>query len=174
MAAPKFTPVDPTDVPRHYESPEYVPSSWMPNRPGDIIGFQPQGDRLGAPGPDQGFAIKIANSLRPKLRLQPGEDEDDVMRGCLGVALRRASMFSRAPVVHDLTIAFTVWGYFADAPPPELLDLRMPLFEGLRHVGHHYTESRIVADRVPADTLRKTPAQVEDSFPAEWRSLLGL
>lgn len=174
MAAPKFTPVDPVDVPRHYESPDHVPSSWTPDRPGEIVGFQPQGARLGTPGPDQGYAIKIANSLRPKLHLQPGENEDDVIRGCLGVALHRASMFSRAPVVHDLTIAFTVWGYFADDPPRELVDLRMPLFEGLRHVGHHYAESRVVVDHVPAATLRRTPAQVEAAFPAEWRSLLGL
>ncbi len=174
MAAPKFTPVDPTDAPRYYESPDYVPASWMPDRPGEIVGFQPHGERLGAPGPDQGFAIKIANSLRPKLHLQPGENEDDVVRGCLGVALRRASMFSRAPVVHDLTIAFTVWGFFAEDPPQELIDLRMPLFEGLRHVGHHYTESRVVVDRVPTETLRKTPIQIEAMFSSEWRSLLGL
>lgn len=174
MAAPKFTPVDPSDAPRRYESPDYVPSSWTPDRPGDIVGFQPHGDRLGAPGPDQGYAIKIANSLRPKLHLQPGENEEDVMRGCLGVALRRASMFSRAPVVHDLNVAFTVWGFFTDSPPQELVDLRMPLFEGLRHVGHHYTESRVVVDHVPAETLSKTHGQVEAAFPDQWRSLLGL
>ena len=31
--------------------------------------------------------------------------------GVLGIALRRASEFSRAPVIHDLTIAFTIWGF---------------------------------------------------------------
>lgn len=173
MAAPKFTPVDPTDAPRYYASPDHVPESWTPDRPGEIAGFQPQGDRLGAPGPDQGYAIKIANSLRPKLSLQPGENDADVMRGCLGVALRRASMFSRAPVVHDLTIAFTVWGYFTDSPPAELVELRMPMFEGLRHVGHHYAESRVVVDNVPVETLQMTPAQVQAKFPADWRALLG-
>ncbi len=174
MAAPKFTPVDPTDAPRYYESPDHVPASWTPDRPGEIAGFQPHGDRLGAPGPDQGFAIKIANSMRPQLCLQPGENDDDVVRGCLGVALRRASMFSRAPVVHDLTIAVTVWGFLTDAPPSELVEVRKPLFEGLRHVGHHYAESRVVADQVPVETLRKTPAEVADAFPAQWRSLVGL
>ncbi len=174
MAAPKFTPVDPVDAPRYYESPDHVPASWTPNRPGEIAGFQPQGERLGAPGPDQGFAIKIANSLRPKLQLQSGENEDDVVRGCLGVALRRASMFSRAPVVHDLNIAFNVWGFFDDAPPQELVDLRAGLFEGLRHVGHHYAESRVVVDHVPVETLRMTPSQVLSSYRSDWRSLLGL
>ncbi len=174
MAAPKFTPVAPTDAPRYYESPDYVPTSWSPDRPGEIAGFQPLGDRLGRPGPDQGFAIKIANSLRPKVNLQPGEHIDDVTRGCLGAALRRASMFSRAPVVHDLTIAYTVWGYFAEQPPADLVELRKPLFEGLRHTGHHYAESRVVADYMPDETLRMTPAQVADRFPGDWRSLLGV
>ena len=173
MAAPKFNPVLPTDEPRAYGSPDHVPRSWTPDRPGEIEGFQPRGDRLGAPGPDQGFAIKIANSLRPRLRLRDGENIDDVIQGCLGVALRRASLFSRAPVVHDLTIAFTSWGYFDDAPPSELVALRTPLFEGLRHVGHHSTEARAIVDQVPAETLRMTPAQVEARYPADWRDLLG-
>ncbi|WP_420450919.1 hypothetical protein [Ilumatobacter sp.] len=173
MAAPKFTPVAPTDAPRAYGSPEHVPESWMPDRPGDIVGFQPHGDRLGAQGPDQGYAIKLARALRTELRLQPGEDLDDVERGCLGVALRRASMFSRAPVVHDLTIAFRVWGFLDENPPAELVAMRMPLFEGLRHVTHHYTEARVVADQVPVETLRSTPGEVEARYPDEWRALLG-
>jgi hypothetical protein len=174
MAAPKFTPLVPTDAPRSYESPSHVPESWSPGRPGEIDGFQPRGERLGAPGPDQGFAIKIANSLSSQIRLQPTENIEDVKRGCLGVALRRASLFSRAPVVHDLSIAFTVWGYFDDAPPAELVALRAPLFEGLRHVAHHYAESRVVVDQVPAETLRQTPTQVASRYPSEWRALLGV
>src|SRR6056297_2235254 len=174
MAAPKFTPVEPTDRPRSYSSPDHVPGSWSPDRPGDIEGFQPQGDRLGAPGPDQGFAIKIATSLQSKVHLADGEQHEDVMRGILGVALRRASLFSRAPVVHDLTIAYTVWGFFDPEPDPELVALRTPLFEGLRHVAHHYSEGRIVVDHVPTETLRKTPAQVEAAYASNWRDLLAL
>ena len=174
MAAPKFNPVAPTEDPRSYASPDHVPAAWSPTRPGDILGFQPTGDRLGAPGPDQGYAIKIANSLRPTLHLQPGENEDDVIRGCLGVALRRASMFSRAPVVHDLVVAFTVWGFRDEEPASELVAIRTRMFEGLRHVGHHYTEARLVADAVPVATLRMTPAQVQAAHDADWRSLLDV
>ena len=173
MAAPRFSPVPPTDRPRSYGSPDHVPSSWMPDRPGDIEGFQPDGPRLGEPGPDQGFALRIAARLRPKVQLQPGEQIDDVIRGCLGVALRRASMFSRAPVVHDLTIAFTIWGFYDLNPPAELVELRGRMFEGLRLVGHHYTEARIVADLPPDATLRMTPAQVAAAYPADWRTLVG-
>lgn len=111
--------------------------------------------------------------LRPKLQLQAGEHIDDAIRGCLGVALRRASMFSRAPVVHDLTIAFTIWGFYDPNPPAELVQLRGTMFEGLRHTGHHYMEARAVADLPPDDTLRMTPAQVAAAYPADWRSLVG-
>ncbi|HSM67037.1 MAG TPA: hypothetical protein VK860_12075 [Ilumatobacteraceae bacterium] len=172
MAAPRFSPVPPTERPRYYESPDHVPEPWTPDRPGDIDGFQPSGPQLGAQGPDQGFALRIASRLRPKLQLQ-GEHVDDVIRGCLGVALRRASLYSRAPVVHDLDIAFTIWGFYDADPPAELVELRQELFEGLRLVGHHYTEARLVADMVPESTLRMTPGQAASAYPADWRRLVG-
>lgn len=174
MAAPKFNPADPALATRYYESPRHVPAPWSPDRADDIEGFQPSGPSLGHQGPDQGFALRIAARLRPKLVLQPGEDTDDVVQGCLGVALRRASMFSRAPVVHDLTIAFTIFGYFDDDPPAELVELRRGMFEGLRHTMHHYFEARAVADLPPEATLRSTPEEVAERYPAEWKALLGL
>jgi hypothetical protein len=173
MAVPRFAPTAPTDRPRSYRSPEVVPESWTPDRPGAVEGFQPDGPRLGAPGPDQGFALRIAERLRPTLHLTPREHPDDAIRGCLGVALRRASLFSRAPVVHDLTIAFTIWGYLDGDPPPDLVALRQPLFEGLRRVTHHYAEARVVADMVPETTLRMTPADVAAAYPSRWRELVG-
>ncbi len=173
MAAPRFSPVPPTDHARAYESPDHVPDPWMPDRPGEIQGFQPAGRQLGAQGPDQGFALRIASRLRPRLRLGAHENADDAIEGCLGVALRRASIYSRAPVVHDLTIAFTIWGFYDASAPAELVELRAPLFEGLRLVAHHYTEARVVADMVPELTLRMTPAEVEQAYPADWRTLVG-
>jgi len=173
MAAPRFSPVPPTVHSRSYESPDHVPDSWTPDRPGDIEGFQPDGPRLGEQGPDQGFALHIAAQLRPKLQMQPGEHVDDAIRGCLGVALRRASMFSRAPVVHDLTIAFTIWGFYDPTPPAELVELRRAMFEGLRLIGHHYMEARAVADMPPDTTLQMTPAQVAAAYPTDWRTLVG-
>lgn len=174
MAAPKFRPVPTMEEARAYEPPDHVPEGWTADRPGEVGGFQPTGPRLGYQGPDQGFALRIAERLRDDLELQPGENADDAIRGCLGIALRRASMFSRAPVVHDLTIAFTVWGFLDDAPPAELVELRSPTFEGLRHITHHYTERRAVADLVPESTLRMTPDQVADRYPTGWSELLGV
>lgn len=172
MAAPKFAPTPAFDDSRSYTSPAVAPASWSPDRPGDITGFQPSGEQLGNQGPDQGFAIKIANGFTDRLRLRSGEHAADALRGCLGVGLKRASLFRRAPVVHDLTIAFTIWGFLDADPPAELVEYRKGLFAGVGHP-HHYTEARAIADMVPASTLHLSPQQVAAAYPAQWRELVG-
>ena len=174
MAAPKFTPVPVDEHPRTYSSPDVAPEVWLPDRPGEIEGFQPVGPRLGDPGPDQGFTLRIARARQSQLVLAPGENVEDVIRGCIGVANRRASMFSRAPMVHDVDVAFTIWGFYDPSPPPELVALRGSMFEGLRHTTHHYAEARAVADQPPDSTLRMTPAEITAAYPREWRTLLGV
>ncbi|HEY4334100.1 MAG TPA: hypothetical protein VGM78_16070, partial [Ilumatobacteraceae bacterium] len=72
MAAPKFAPVPAIDDVRSYESPEYVPGSWMPDRPAEIAGRQPSGPRLGYQGPDQGYMLKLAERFRGKVVLSSG------------------------------------------------------------------------------------------------------
>ncbi len=173
MSAPKFAPVPPMDDARGYESPPVVPDAWMPDRPAEITGFQPDGPRLGHQGPDQGYALKIAKTFAERVHLQPGERFDDVVGGCLGIALRRASEFSRAPVVHDLTIAFTIWGFLDESPPADLLQLRLGAFAGLGNLAHRYDQSRALVDQVPDATLRMTPADVTAAFPVRWRELTG-
>ncbi|HQV58572.1 MAG TPA: hypothetical protein PKV27_11205, partial [Ilumatobacteraceae bacterium] len=136
MAAPQFAPTSPIDLPREYESPPVVPDEWLTDRPGEVDGFQPAAPGLGYQGPDQGFAMKIAANYVDRLQLQTGERVDDVLRGCLPVALRRASMFSRAPVVHDLTVVFTVFGFLDPHPPTQLVERRRAVFNGLAHNAH--------------------------------------
>lgn len=172
MAAPKSAPAGTRET-EYYSSPDVVPDSWDPARPGIVEGLQPTGPRLGAQGPDQGFALTIAHRLAPKLHVQEHERIDDAIRGCLGIALRRASMFSRAPVVHDLTIAFTIWGFFDESPADDLVARRAELFEGVGNVNHHYAEGRVIADLVPETTLRMTPEQVAAAYPERWRELTG-
>lgn len=172
MAAPKSAPAGASES-RYYTSPDVVPDSWQPDRPGVVEGLQPVGRRMGAQGPDQGFALTIAHRLAPQLHLQGRERLDDAIRGCLGIALRRASLFSRAPVVYDLTIAFTIWGFFDEDPPGDLIGRRPQLFEGVGNVNHHYAEGRAIADMVPEATLRMTPEQVQGAYPERWRELTG-
>lgn len=173
MAAPKFSPTPVVDTTRSYESPPVVPDAWVANRPAEIHGAQPEGDGLGFQGPNQGYALKLAENFRGRLQLLPGEKAHDAIAGCVGVALRRASLFGRAPVIHDLAIAFTVFGFLGRRHADELLEMRKPLFTGLGH-GLHYSEIRAIADMVPESTLRMTPQAVDAAYPAQWRELLGL
>lgn len=171
MAAPRFTPSGKTATITSYRSPDFVPDQWMADRPADLVGAQPTGPTLGYPGPDQGYALTLAARLRPSVVCAAGEEVDDVIAGTVGIGLRRASLYGRAPVIHDLRIALTIWGFLDDSPPAELVDLRTPLFEGLADA-HHYFERRELADSVPETTLRSTPAAIAEAYPARWRELL--
>jgi hypothetical protein len=173
MAAPRFVPVSPVERPRSYESPDHVPDRWEAARPAEIQGRQPQAGLFGYQGPDQGYGLVLAERFRDRLQLQQGENADDAIAGCLGVALRRASLFGRAPTIHDFTVAFTIWGFLDPSPPAELVALRRPLFEGVRLVGHHYSNGRAIADRVPEEALRKPHQQVQSEYPEQWRALVG-
>ncbi|HEY2812025.1 MAG TPA: hypothetical protein VGJ03_01040 [Acidimicrobiales bacterium] len=173
MAAPEYVPVKPMDDVRTYESPPRRPDSWIPRRPGDLKTGQPRGSHFGNPGPDQGYGLVLAHNLRPQLHVQLGESLDDVIHGSLPVALKRASMMGRAPVIHDLVIAFTLWGYLDDHPEAELIATRKPLFAEVAHPAHS-VERQHIAAIVPDSTLRMKPEDVKTQYASNWRSLLEL
>lgn len=172
MAAPEYVPVLADTDPRTYGSPPRRPSSWTATRPGDISGEgQPDGDMLGTQGPDLGYALKIARQMTDQLVLTEGEHLDDVIAGCTAVAMKRSSLFGRAPVVHDLTVAFTVWGFLGEAPE-ELVELRRELFaEAGTH--HHWTARRRIVDMVPDEVLHRPVARVTTGV-SDWKRLLDL
>jgi hypothetical protein len=170
MAQPEYVPVTDRDRVRVSERLP-TPAPWAYNRPGEVRqdGGQPRGARFGVAGPDQGYALHLAEQMTGGLELQPGEHSDDAVVGCVGVATKRAALFGRAPVKADLELAFTLWGFLGGAPE-ELLGLRRRLFEG---AAHHYNDRRVIADHVPEETLRLTPADVRSRLAGEWRALLG-
>ena len=53
--------------------------------------------------PTRATCSSLARRFEGKLTLTPGEHEKDALAGAVAVALKRASLFGRAPVVHDLT-----------------------------------------------------------------------
>jgi hypothetical protein len=173
MAAPEYVPVKPMDDVRTYESPPRRPESWLPVRPGDLRGNNPQGARFGNPGPDQGYAVVLAKRLRERLHLEPGEDVDDVIAGSVGVALKRASLLGRAPVIHDLTAAYTIWGYLDEHPDAELVALRKKAFDEVALPLHYAERQRIVA-AVRDDVLRKMHTAIAEDHDADWRALLDV
>src|SRR5512145_1739173 len=90
MAAPEYVPLRPGRTDKAYESPPRRPESWLALRPAEVVddGEQPEGRDLGYQGPDQGYALKLANAQRDKLRLTEGEHADDVIAGFVAIALR--------------------------------------------------------------------------------------
>jgi hypothetical protein len=178
MAAPEFVPLKPNDKVREYASPPWRDDPWVPARPAEVVtnGGQPDADagRMGAPGPDQGYLLTLLPLLRSDLQLQGTELVADAEAGGVAIALKRASLFGRAPIIHDLRIAYTVWGFLDPAAPAELVAERSARFEGVRLTAHHYPELRAVADAVPEATLRLSPAEVAQRHAADWRSLLAL
>jgi hypothetical protein len=154
MSAPKFVPVVPIGA---YRDGEHLPPAldWMADRPGELSATQASGYGQGSAGPSQGYGIKLANRFHGKLNLVAGENEHDVMAGCLGVALKRASSYGRAPVIHDFEIAFTLFGFLGDdQPSADQLEVRRKMFEA---AGHHYEVQRSIADSISEDSLRRTP-----------------
>ena len=169
MAAPEFVPSNLGSQPRRgLPLPPALP--WKADRPGDLGPSQPRGRRFGDPGPDQGYALKLAeDEFEHRLVLTEGETGHDAQAGCVAVALRRASLFGRAPVIHDLTLAFTIWGFLGQAPP-ELVARRRPLFQA---ASHNYEAQRAIAEGVPEDVLRAPHAATLARFPSEWAALVG-
>jgi hypothetical protein len=101
------------------------------------------------------------------VRLAEGETIDDAVAGCFATGTKRSSMFGRAPVIYDLELAYTLWGFFEGAPR-ELIEFRKPLFQG---AAHHYEAQREIADRVLPETLRLAPAAVTEQL-SDWRALI--
>jgi hypothetical protein len=156
MAAPEYVPNNLAQQPRRGLA---LPPArrWANERPAALGPDQPRGVALGDPGPDQGYALLLAKRFEDRLVVESGESKDDAIAGCLGIALRRASLFGRAPVIHDLELAFRIWGFLGDAPG-ELVELRRPLFQG---AAKHYWDQRAIVDSVPEDTLRQLHGGVD-------------
>ena len=145
----------------------------MAERPGEVVGVEPPaGEGMGCQGPDQGYALKLAERFAGQLVLAAGEREDDALAGCCAVALRRASLFGRAPVMHDLRLALELFGFLIDADAA-LVTWRRAHFAGA--AGHHgYHVKLRLAELVPAETLGSTPASVSEACSQDWRAPLGL
>ncbi len=169
VTQPSFVPIVEADQ----VGPAYqlrVPSIWTQSRPSELRGTSaPSGASFGTPGPDQGFALKLARRFEDRLTLAEGETAEDATAGCTAVTMRRAATFGRAPAIYDATFAFTLWGFLGGAPE-DLVAARSHLF---RSASHHYEAQRSIADCVRAETLRLTPEEVAERL-GSWRNLLNV
>lgn len=168
MTQPKFAPIPIEDEVR----PAYrlaTSRPWTPSRPADFrSGRRAEGIGTGTPGPDQGYALRLARRFAGTLTLAEGEHEDDALAGAVVIALRRAASFGRAPVLADIEFALALFGFLDDAPG-DLVEERKRLFRG---AAHDYWDRRALAASVPEDVLGCTPAEVKASL-AGWRDHLS-
>lgn len=175
MSAPSYVPKDPSALLRYYESPPRRPESWPLHRAGEqVVGAdQPRGGQFGNQGPDIGYAYKLFHLIHDDVHLVGRESMEDVEHGLVAVAMRRASYFGRGPVLEDLKIACTVWGFDDPQPPAELAAARHRHFESAS--GHYfYNLVRAIAGAVPDRVLAKSHAEVVAAQKADWSSVLEL
>jgi hypothetical protein len=118
---------------------------------------------VGTPGPDAGFALRLARRFAHDLTLAEGETEHDVLLGCALIAARRAALYGRAPSIYDVQLALALWGFLADGVPVALSAARRQAFSSL---AHDYVAQRALTDAIPEESLRLTPAQARTRFEA--------
>ena len=149
--------VSPEAYPRMVADPP-PPDRWQLHRPGEVL-HQPSGPLFGNPGPDIGYALRLATSL--EIRGTRSENHQDLVAGGVEVAMARASQFGRAPVKPDLVLAFSVWGLLPEGVPSgtleRLAELRKSLFPGCAHDGRL---RRMIVASVADDVLAGVPVDV--------------
>jgi hypothetical protein len=128
--------------------------SWVANRPGDLPAGWPSGKLLGSPGPNVGYALTLANRARDRFVLAPHEHPDDAIAVVAEIAMRRAALFGRAPVMPDVEFGMRIMGYGGDAAA-DFVEWRVRAVQGTHH---DYSERRALVDAIPVDVLHLVPA----------------
>jgi hypothetical protein len=164
-----FVPADPADRPRQQQNlppGAALPPArrWQAERPGDLAGESPQGGLFGTPAPNEGFAYTLADYYADRLELTDHEEPDDVIPVIAEVAGRRAGLFGRAPVIHDVEVAAQLFGYDGSADPAFARARALLVHEA----GHSYYKRRMIVEMVPEPFLRKPPGEL-DAATYEWR-----
>lgn len=92
---------------------------WAASRPGDLHapGDVPWGAGFGTPGPDTGYALKLA--AQADFEVDPGEDRHNVESVLVLIMGARASLFGKAPSSDDLSFALLLIGLGSEDPVPE-------------------------------------------------------
>ncbi len=172
MTQPTFVPITEADQVRPARH-LHVPEAWTTSRPAELrTPRAPAGPSVGTPGPDAGFALRLAGRFAHDLKLTEGETEHDVLLGCALIAARRAALYGRGPSIYDLQVALALWGFLVDNPPGDLVAVRRRVFSS---VSHDYVAQRRPRRRHPRGEPpahpRRSPGQapVPGSRPCERR-----
>jgi hypothetical protein len=147
----------------------YMPpsASWRADRPGDLGPSQPEGDLLGSPGPNIGYALTLVNRVADRLRLEPDEQPVDARTVVAALAMKRAAYVGRAPVIGDVEIAMRLLGF----DQPATAEVRAWRPAAIRGAGHEYVVTRAIVDAVDVTTLC-LPSSELDARLTEVRGLI--
>ncbi len=130
--------------------------SWKPNRPGDLGPAQPQGRLLGMPGPNIGYASLLVARAANRFHLSELEHLEDAMAVVAEVAMRRATLFGRAPTQADVDVAMGLFDYDEESDPTHIA-WRV---HNLTGAAHDYVKRRRIVEAVPEAQLRLTPEEI--------------
>lgn len=167
MAQPSFVPITQADQVR--PTTRQADPTHVTGRPSELrTPDAPHGQGFGKPGPDQGYALRLAHLISERIVLAEGEDHHDVEVGAALLGARRAAMWGRAPSVYDLEVALGIFG-FLDTAPADLVAYRKGYFQA---VSHAWMAQRALVDSVPEAALRLTPAEAANAA-SSWRTTLG-
>jgi hypothetical protein len=178
MAADPFVAPELEDEPRQLQNlapgvrmPAARP--WYSDRPGDEVSFgQPRGRLFGVPGPNIGYALTLAERIGERLTLAPHERLNDALAVVSELAMKRAALFGRAPVMADLDVAAHLLGYLGGCDPDDAL-WRGAAVEGAEH---DYNVRRAICDavddaalRLPSDGVSGRALELRAQLRAAWR-----
>lgn len=135
--------------------------AWRATRPGDLHGEQPKGELFGDPGPNIGYAATLMSQARDTLTVTPNERIDDVEKVVAQLAMRRATMFGRAPVMQDIDVARHILGLDRHQKlDAKLVEART---HALHNIAHEYPRQRAIVNEVPESLLRSNPDDLDPS-----------
>ncbi|MEZ5169160.1 MAG: hypothetical protein R3A49_00235 [Acidimicrobiia bacterium] len=152
---------------------DYPPAEmWEATRAGDLRAGQPNGPLFGRPGPNVGFAVKLAHRHADQMRLLDHEETEDATSVVAEIAMARASLFGRAPTLHDIRHACVLMGYDT-APTGNSFGWRLLAVGGAHH---EWALRRRIVSAVPEALLRLDPDEVgahAADFQADLRRALS-
>ena len=142
MTQPTFVPIAEADQVRPARH-LHVPGSWTQSRPAEVVGpVHPRRPAMGTPGPDSGFALRLANRFGHELKVGRASRSTTSCSAWRSLAAKRSALFGRAPSIYDVQFALNLWGFLDDAPP-ELVASRRMMFSS---ISHDYVAQRQLVD----------------------------
>ena len=131
MATPRFVPVGPRERARPIDFAGIPPARRTQPRAGEVL-HQPRARGFGVPCPDGGYALLLAREVAGDLALAAGDQREDAVWAIATVAMRRAAVVGRAPVIYDVLFASALLAY-DDPDALECAVLRARLLSGVAH-----------------------------------------